>query len=384
MIGKSAKITIIFVLLSVLAMVSCTKGSPPSTLPAGTIQPSQTMTPAMSTQVATAEVSPTATQAQSVATTTLSASLRQAVVEPVYYEAFWWADNQTLYYSLKGETTWRSYDVQTGITQTLEAPPLRPGIPAPEILNQVPEDALSITVSPSRRRTLYMVGLSPTPTPESNADGETEWVSIPSELWLIENGKLRQVGPIENCIENYLWSDNERVVVAQGGALLPCQAYAWLVDLETPQVISLFPREGEWLEVIDLSPSGQRALVRSRNSGRLYILDITSSQGASLDLAQWAWGKWLDEQHLIVGENHTTDGARWTYNTFWLYDVESRERVQILGADMTPALATLEFTGMTLSPDRRWLAFIAGLDLVSSGGEGGLWVVRVDTSLLAR
>lgn len=380
MTGKSVKITVSFVLLSVLAMTFCTK-SPSTTPPVGTSRSSQTVTPAMSMQAATVEASPTATQVQPVATTTPSGSLRHVDAGPVYYEAFWWADSQTLYYSLNGETTWRSYDVQTGITQTLEAPPLQPGIPEPEILEQVPEDALSITASPSRRRTLYMVGLSPTPTPESNADGETEWVSIPSELWLIENGELRQVGPIENCIENYLWSDNERVVIAQGGALLPCQAYAWLVDLETPKAVPLFPREGEWLEVIDLSPSGQRALIRSRSSGRLHTLEITFSQGESLDLGQWAWGKWLDEQHLIVGENRATDGARWTYNTFWLYNVEDRERVQILGANMTPALATLEFTGMTLSPDRQWLAFVADPDLVNSGGAGGLWVVRVDTSL---
>ena len=383
MTGKNARITISLALLSVLVAVSCIKESALIGPPIGTSQPSQTMTPAMNTQAATIVISPTATQVRSIVTTP-SVLLRQVVDGPIYYEAFWWADSHTLYYSLRGTTVWQSYDVETNTAQTLEALPLRPGIPSPETREQVPEDALSIAVSPSRRRVLYMVGLSPTPTPEPNVDGETDWVSTPSELWLVEDGKSRRVGPIENCIKDYLWSDDERIVIAQSEVPLSCQAYAWLVDLGIPQIVPLFPRPGEWLEAIDLSPSGRRALVRSRGSGHLYILEMASFQRESLALAQWAWGKWLDEQHLLVGENHATDGARWTYNTFWLYDVESHARMQILGAGMTPVLATLEFTGMSLSPDRRWLAFIAGPDLVSSGGEGGLWIARVDTSLLAR
>ena len=146
------------------------------------------------------------------------------------------------------------------------------------------------------------------------------------------------------------------------------------------QVTSLVPREEEWIEVIDLSPSGQKALVRSRHNGHLYVFDVISFQTESLDLAQWAWGKWLDEQHLIVGENYALQGARWTYNTFWLYDVQRRERTQLLGADITLALAGREFTHMSLSPDYRWLAFIAGQDLVNSLGEGELWVARMDAN----
>jgi hypothetical protein len=368
------------VVLTVLA-TACTGGSPLPASPVVPPRPSQMAETTGPAPTVTVEVSPAVAHSWPTAVPTVpSLEIRQVTSGRVHPDNFWWADSQTLYYSLTGQTGWWSYSVQTDITRPLKVTPLQPGVPSPETLSQIPEGAVSIAVSPSRQRTLYVTRQFPLPTPEPDMDGETEWVNIPSELWLMENGRAHLVGPIEDCIEDYLWSDDEQRVVARSRALIPCQAYAWLVNLEVSQVIPLIPREEESVEVIDLSPSGQKALVRSRSNGRLYALDVTSAEAESLDLVQWAWGQWLDEDRLIVGESHALQGARWTYNTFWLYDIHRHERVQVLGADITPGLATREFAHMFLSPDRRWLAFVASQDLVNSLGEGELWVARMNAS----
>lgn len=360
-------------MLIVLVVVACTSRPSPSASPAIPTQPPQaTLSP---------PPSPTSKNQTYSATPTLSIvtspESQQVTTEKVHRDNFWWSDDQTLHYSTVERSSWWTYNVKTGTARMLEEKPLRPGNPSPKVLSQIPDGAKSISASPSREKTLYILPLLPTPTARRDAEGETEWVNNPSELWLREDGTTSSVGSIEACIKDYLWSDDEKYVVARSWTLLPCQAYAWLVDLEALEVKPLVLREEEWLEVIDLSPSGQKVLIRSRDNGRLYALDVTSLEPKTLNLAQWAWGEWLDDRYLIVGENQYPQGARWSYNTFWLYDAQKHERTQLLGANMSPALVGLEFAHMSLSPDRRWLAFTADQDIVGSSGKGELWVAQV-------
>jgi WD40 repeat protein len=327
--------------------------------------------------VGTPRASPTAPQAYATEIrTAIPEEVKRVVSGWALPNAFWWDDSRTLYYG--GEDAWWRYDVQTDTAQVLEVSPLRPGEPSPHVLDQIPEGALDVVASPSRQRTLYVKGLFPTPTPPPDIDGETEWTSVPSELWLLENGEHHRIGSFEDCVEYYLWSDDEQVIVAQSWALIPCQAHVWLVDLQAPQVVVLIPKEEEYLEAIDLSPSGQRILLRSRESGGLYLWDLSSSSELErLELAQWAWGKWLDERRLVVGENRAADGVRWSYDTFWLYDTQSGERSRIL--DGREMLEGLEFVSMSLSPDRCRLAFIGGSDLIWTPEDAALWVARINT-----
>jgi hypothetical protein len=357
---------------STLKPVSTVEPSPKANQPESTAAP--TISPP------TVEPSPKANQPESTATPTVpSQMVKQVTTKVVFRGNFWWADDQTLYYAI-GEraSNWWSYYVQDDIAKALKTPPLQPGSPSPDVLAEMPEGATSISASPSGQKVLYVVELVSTPTPDPEAAGEPARISIPSELWLLESGTSRRVGAIENCVEAYLWSDDEHFTIAQGWDFTTCQGDIWLANLETLQVRSLVSGEEEWLEVIDISPLGQKILLRSKTDGRLYILDVDSSQTESLDLAQWAWGNWLDEQHLVVGENSVRGGARWVYNMFWLYDTEYHKRVQVLDTDIVSALSGQEFAYLSLSPDRQWLAFVVGDDLLGSLGAGEIWVMQVN------
>jgi len=109
------------------------------------------------------------------------------------------------------------------------------------------------------------------------------------------------------------------------------------------------------------------------------VLDVASRELQTLEVAQWGWGLWLDEQRVLVGENINGSEVRWAYNVFATYDTQTRERAEVMSAEVVPDLAGQEFTGMSLSPDRRWLAFVASRDLVSTHQAGVLWVLALDT-----
>ncbi len=299
---------------------------------------------------------------------------RQVSAVTINYQNFRWLDDQTLAYATGGQAEWFAYDLQNGITRSLELPLQQP---APELRSQLPEDAISIGISPSREKVLYVARVHPTPTMPPDVDGEIARESIPSELWLIEEGRARRIGPVEDCIENYLWSNGERYVVARAWEEQVCQARAWWVDLESARVQPLVLPAEAFASVIDLAPSGQRVLIRSKNDGTLYTMQRVSDEVQLLEAAPWAWGKWLDEGTILVGENLAPEGTRWAYTSFWLYDVQRHERSELLSPSSSPALTGQEFTAMSLSPNREWVAFVASNDLAASSGNGQLWITRV-------
>lgn len=250
-------------------------------------------------------------------------------------QSFWWDRNaQKLVYSLPNGT-WE-YSVTSHSTQPSPVKQLPPGTPNPSALSSLPANAELIGASPSGQKIIYVTrevaATTSASSPETNGE---QWVATSAEMWLSVNGNVRSLGQIEYCGFEYLWSASETRVVATAASVEPCSANAWLIDLDTPAIKPLFPKDttAEFVTIFSLSPEGERLLCRLDD--QVYVINLVNSDKISLEVpARMIRASWVGQNKLLIAYNIELGGPL----SVALKDITSASFVQLIGPEQVSAL----------------------------------------------
>lgn len=313
--------------------------------------PSQVDTPATSTTVVTpvAELTPP-----------MSASPSPSPSQPIEKVAegtiadLWWAqDATTLLYVTPGQR-W-AYDVKTHKIMQMDRS-LRTPIEMRRLTEeQLPAEAADAAIAPSGKIALYLTLLSPrrTPAPEEG-DGEVWRGGGPAELWLWREGDSHKIGPIQDCISDAIWSKSEARVVLKAHRE-PCEAEAWLVDVNAKRIAPLVPQQIPSATISSLSPDGARLLYGTEQG--VFLFDLATRVSAPLKLPfRYGTVDWVDAQTLLLLYDTVLLGTPLVSTL----DVQTSHITHLVSADQVPALQGDSISKAVLSPDGQWLAFAAG------------------------
>lgn len=295
------------------------------------------------------------------------------ISESPSYDFGWTFGRNVLLYTHMGSTETWSYNVATGSNQPL--PGDFPWRPDKEVLATLPPDAQNVGGSPSGTRILYTVpDVAATPTPYP--DGPAPLNRFPVQLWLWEEGKARKLGTLEDCIDSYLWSANEQVVVISTYSYRgPCEVQTWIVDLEADRLYPLFLKsnyDGS-VHVKDITSDGGVVLfstgTRTSEEGRLFVRQLDDDRDV-LVLSHpnsLLVGRWLQDEQRVLVEVLDQTGPRW-----FIYDSNGTELKQIEIPLPDGVLGNWQ-----MSSDRNWLALLTQND--NEFEPNGLWIVDLGT-----
>jgi hypothetical protein len=286
----------------------------------------------------------------------------------------WSEDSSKLVYVIQGEVF--EYDLESG--NTVAVPSIAHETPTSPFENQLPTDAKSVGLSPSGNRAAYLVVTYPvsTPTPANDSidAGEESTSGISAQIWLWEDGRNRQLGEIESCIEEYQWTKDERHLIAIAAPIpADCQeTFAWHVDLNTGEVTSLLPKSeyGADTVVYGISPDDKNLLFKS--SDIFSILNLSSMLVTQLETPKKAHGVWVSNNALMVSYRKTADQPR----SIGLLDIGTSKLTEIVSPEVTPELAGLWIGEVEMSPDMKWLAISTGHNIYDIED---LWLINLQS-----
>jgi hypothetical protein len=278
----------------------------------------------------------------------------------------WWSsDSKTIFYRLVRDV-WQ-YSTTTGATAIAIGESLLTPTPSSEIQIHIPSDAVGWSISPSGKLALYLrpVALT-TPTVQPIAtnepvDGE-DWKEKGNvELWaVLSNGSTGKIGEIEWCVQDYIWSNDEKKVVIEdiSPPAICMQSDAWLIDFDAMKVQALFPKEVHKNEVSvgNISPDSSRLLYFEE--GNWHIFDLGTFDSQKLQIPSVSYVQWMDNQNLFV-EYWKEDRNSWTFS---IYRIEKSTLKDLLIFFETPDLRGSRPNALAISPDQQWVAFAVGED----------------------
>ncbi len=293
----------------------------------------------------------------------------------------WSTDSQTLFYTtISGtERHYWAYNIKQGsstefvesdfirLTSHLDLYQSTFQTPHPPSPTELPTQATSIYMSPSGERILYLIILEPTRIPSG---GEDLGGGQPSELWLWEGGISQKIGLLPNCVEGYLWTNDERKAIALPIGPVNCSPVA-LIDLQNKSIEDLASRDIDY--IIGLSPNNKKLLYGTMG-GPLSVMDMDNLVVDKIDITSVYTGQWINDDNLLIAYTSEKAGSRdWLVGT---YDLKTSEVIQIIDPELTPEVKGLVIRKIFLSPDDRWLAFYATNK--DNGAPDGLWLMQLN------
>lgn len=275
------------------------------------------------------------------------------------FDLRWATNSKTLFYTTSGKN-W-AYDVVSGSSMEVSLEELLQLTPKPEILSQLPSEAVGINIAPSGDRALFFI---------LSQVSDTE-VQMPKtdvvEIWLHERGRNSvKLGETEFCgFDEALWTPDEtKIIIPRGPTIDRCgETYAWLADLKTMTLVSLFPYE-DYPVAVDsygLSPNGRNLLFGTfgiykddQLTNPLYSLNTNNLSIEQLETPDMARGEqWITNHEILISYEKSPQ----TQVTLGIFDLESSEVIEL-----TPMFNELCVRFPSVSPDLRWLAFATGED----------------------
>ena len=286
----------------------------------------------------------------------------------------WSADSKQVFYSILGDASWWTYDLEKeeiyflGDDYPFDNPPGIPNFPYP---------VHHFEYSPSGEKGLFLVFLYPTPTIPPTADGEYDGYADAAELWYWENGQTRKLGIITSCIHSYLWShDENRVVIQTDFRIGPCEntPLAWLVDLNANSIETLVLEENDTVvnSIAHFSPDDQRLLYVRDNT--LSIIDIYTFEVRELETPDlyFLGGDWISDDILLT--LYAQDELDDFPSLLALFDINASEFTPLMSENYPEAMEGLSVKGYAISPDKKRVAFRIG---AFSWEIEGLWLLRL-------
>lgn len=288
---------------------------------------------------------------------------------------FWWGDNSNmLFYTTPGQY-WK-YDVVEQSKAELSPESLLTQTPHPFIPVDFDGEVAGNVTSPSGDYVLYWITMGPTSTP-SVEQGEQSLGGQESVLWIAEEAldEPEQIAQMPFCFSNYIWSQNEHVVLLIPDPLANCTNYrAIAVDLTSRTTKPLFPIEQfpEPIIVFNISPQGSQILY-AKNEGLVgtqgftaEILDIESLESVGIDFSPPILrGQWVDPDTLLISYFNGT------VQTMSLLDLSNLSETELVTTD---SLIGNYIFRERLSDNSQWIAFSTG-DNVNS--IDGLWLLEL-------
>jgi hypothetical protein len=293
----------------------------------------------------------------------------------------WWStDSKTLFYRHSGEV-WQ-YAISTGVSVLAEGESFSTPTPPLELRALIPPEAVEWRISPSGGLILYFVPVGPaTPTAQPSAteevvDGERWEDGGNVELWALSDGDKRKLGEIAWCVQDDIWSgDEKQVVLTSIGPPATClQFYALLIDFDVMKIQALFPAEEHALVNIgDFSPDNRQLLyVEMLYSGEAIwnSLDLVTLDSQKIRLPPVSSPQWINNQNLFV-EFKREDVNSWA---FGIYRVEKSMLDEVLIFASYPDLRGRYPIVPVISPDRQWVAFAVGESMYNAES---IWVMKL-------
>lgn len=299
-------------------------------------------------------ITPSPTPRESATEAAISLPVWRISESPVSFG--WLYDANVLLYSNRNSAEVWSYDVTAA--QYEPFPDGFPWRPRKSMLTVLPPNARDVGSSPSGAKTLFTVpDVAATPTPPADGPGSLNQYRV--QMWLSHDGGVRKLGTLENCINQYHWSADEQVVVISTHSYRgPCDVQVWLLDLQTDSLRPLYLKSehDNSIGFIDITDDGKTILFSTggfgMNKGQLFIRHLDNTVDTPV-LSLWnvsVRGVWLhDEQSLLV----KTTSLR---PLRWRLFISDRSGVELKEIDLL--IPDLFLSAWSLSPDRRWLAFL--------------------------
>ncbi len=284
---------------------------------------------------------------------------------------FWWISSPPILYYEITKGVWPkvyAYDPIRENTIQIEATREAVNTVTPTPIMNIPATATQIEVSPSGARVIYLIRTSPTATPIPDPLGGEQWLlGGPAELWLLENGKTRKIGMIEDCLERFIWSSDEEKLVSTR-LLAACKEPTWLIDFQTSRIQPILGEmDSERYLILGFSPSGDELLYRTAEA--LHLLNSDSLESTQLQIhdsvaANTVTGSWLAQDLLLVTYKVSEFGKQ----AVGVYNLTTSELNVLFDSASHPALTKLPLSQYKLSSDGRWLAIATS---------STLWVIEI-------
>lgn len=297
------------------------------------------------------------------------------------YNVWWALDSQTFFYGAPMKNL--AYDIKSGTVREVSQEVLNQGTLQPDIISNLPPEAMEKFVSPDGKRVLYFTLTTPTPTPLPEGMGEAGYYETRAELWLYEqSGDTQNLGEVEFCgYSEPLWIDEQKVILPNWDYLSNCgDTQAWLVDLQKNSLYPLFPREiyESPIRIYGLSPNRQHLLYGVRRydenglpSNPLFILDISTGESIPLDTFNIAHGEqWLADEKILISYMKSAEAE---YLTLGIYDLGTSSLIEL-----TPMFGENCIRFPTVSPDLKWLAFATGKGIDACDILTDLWLMKLN------
>jgi Tol biopolymer transport system component len=276
-----------------------------------------------------------------------------------------------------------AYDIESETARELSLEMLYQQTTEPDLLSDLPAEAIGKFVSPSGTQILYFTLTTPTATPLPEGMGEAGIYESRAALWVRQqHGEAQRLGEVEFCgYSNPFWVDEQTVIIPNGDYLSTCgPTHAWLVDLRSNELRALFPREiyQSPVRIYNISPNGQQILysiLRGTGStgpfNSLFILDLNTGESTQLNIPSTAHGEqWLTNEKILISYLKSAEAE---HLTLGIYDLGSSSLIEL-----TPMFREKCIRFPTVSPDLKWLAFATGEGLDACNILANLWLMELN------
>lgn len=277
------------------------------------------------------------------------------------YPLLWWSPDSKRVFFRDSTTIWE-YSVDSGFKKPLQELDQRTITPL-AVFTHSPE-AEAVTTSPSGHRAVFLIPVKsnmPTSTPipltpvEDRGEGMWEQMGL-AEVWYWDSDSMVKLGEIENCVQDYLWSRDENVVVARAIPVpAPCrETHAWLIDLRSLRIVSLFPKDtfGQLVTVLGISPNSRYLLYYFED--KAHIRDLESHDDMVLNIPSEAAVRWVDNSHLLVSYKEDRRSV------LGIYPIESQIVVPFFRFEDFVSIRDMLPVIQEVSPNGEWLALAMG------------------------
>lgn len=278
---------------------------------------------------------------------------------------FWSKDTDIIFFWVNTEL-W-AYELSTEDVQKMNPShvwmkvyPTQSPTPFPEIsLNDLPGITEIVTMSPSGEKALVFNSDTPNLTPAPDGDG----IIGKTDVWLWDHGNSYKLGTVDICGTNiYNWTNDESYVSIQPPlAPAPCSSNGWVVNIQAQNIHDVLPINvyGGVSEFGDYSIAQDYILLIHRNRDddgafvRLHHMNLESLKMITLDVPRITYPVgWINSEQLLVSYAEQLGDIQ-------VPGVFNIQTGTLENLTIPPSLQNLRIDPISLSPDKKWVAFAA-------------------------